>query len=200
MISNYSFCLDSNLPQSPYHVNLWTRILASIRQSINSDGYISANDSLVIVPASTFVFPEKLSSLFRASINNSQSPLIIIYQYQEVSAYILNGQALNLVYNTELIDSCLQQSYPSARETHLWKCVKDTLHQQQTDKICKHKNCFIQYHNSQLTLANIKNGSCIQDNLHICQSIPLLYPLTFSDFITLEFFKYRLKRKSLHDL
>ena len=76
-----------------------------------------------------------------------------------------------------------------------------TLHQQQhINPICEHNNCFIQYHQDELTLAHIKNGTCLENNNHICQSIALLYPITFSDFITLEFFKYRLKRKSLHDL
>jgi hypothetical protein len=155
---------------------------------------------LIIVPASTFVFREKLPSLLRTSNNNSQSPLIIIRQYHEINAYILNGEALNLVHSTQLIDACLQQSYPSAREPHLWKCVNDSLHQQHTDTIYKDKNYFIQYHRDRLTLDHIKNGSCLQTNLHLCQSIAFIYPTTFSDFITLEFFKYRLKRKSRHEL
>ncbi|CAF3874308.1 unnamed protein product [Rotaria sordida] len=190
-----------NPTQSPYHVNLWIRILVVIRQSISSYEYISSNDSLIIVPAPTFVFREKLVSLLHTSTESSQSPLIIIYEQQEVNAYILNGQALNLVRNTKLIDSCLQQSYPSARETHLWKCVKYKLRNEQTNSICKNNNnCSIQYHRNQLTIDNIKNGFCLQNNLHICQSIVLLYPTTFNDIVTLEFFKYRLKSKSSHYL
>jgi hypothetical protein len=152
------------------------------------------------VPAPTFVFREKLSLLLHTSINNSQSPLIIIHEQQEANAYILNGQALNLVRNTELIDSCLKKSYPGVREIHLWKCVKSSLHNEQTDTICENKTCFVQYHHHQFTLAHIKNGFCLQDNLDMCQSIALLYPITFNDLITLEFFKYRLKPKSSHDL
>ncbi|CAF0826369.1 unnamed protein product [Rotaria sp. Silwood1] len=191
---------DLSPTQSPYHVNLWIRILIVIRQSISSYEYISTNDSLVIVPAPTFVFREKLVRLLHTSTKISRSPLIIIYELQEANAYILNGQALNLVRNTQLIDSCLQQSYPSARETHLWKCVKYKLSNEQIKSICKNNNCFIQYYRNELTIDDIKNGSCLQNNRHICQSIVLLYPTTFNDIVTLEFFKYRLKPKSSHTL
>ena len=177
-------------------MNLWLRILVAIRWSISSFEYISNNDSLVIAPAPTFVFREKLFSLLHTSIKSSYSPLIIIYEQQEINTYILNGKALKLVRHTLLIDSCLHQSYPSARETHLWKCVNYTLYNEQVDSQHDNNDCFIQYHHNQLTLAHIKNGFCLQDNLHMCQSVVLLYPVTFDDVIMLEFFKYRLKSKS----
>ena len=40
----------------------------------------------------------------------------------------------NLVHNTQLIDSCLEKAYPSAREPHLWKCVKDDITSTTTHK------------------------------------------------------------------
>jgi hypothetical protein len=191
------FILDANIPRSSHYVNLWIRILDVIRQSISRYEYISNNDSLVIVPAPTFVFQEKIFSLLHTSTNNSQLPLIIIHEQQDINAYILNGQALNLVRNTKLIDLCLQQAYPSAREKHLWKCVKSSLQNEHTDRKCKNENCFIQYHHYELTIAHIKNGYCLQNNHHMCQSIAFLYPITFNDLITLEFFKYRLKSKKI---
>ncbi len=154
----------------------------------------------MIVPAPTFVFREKIFLLLHTSTNNSQSPLIIIHEQQEANAYILNGHGLKLIRNTELVDSCLRLSYPSARETHLWKCVKSSLETEHKDRICGHKNCFIQYHHYELTLAHIKNGFCLQNNHTMCQSIALLHPITINDFLILEFFKYRLKPKSSHDL
>ncbi len=187
----FLFSSDFDTPQLSYYVDLWTCILAVIRDIINSYEYISNNDLLIIVPAATFVFPEKLSLL----VNTSQSPLIIIHKQNEANAYILNGLALNLVRNTQLIDSCLQQLHPAARDKQLWECVKSTLHREHSNAICQNADCFIQYHENQVTLAHIKNGFCFQDNLHLCQSIALFYPTTDDDFVTLEFFKYRLKPK-----
>jgi hypothetical protein len=98
------------------------------------------------------------------------------------------------------MDLCLQQAYPSAREIILWKCIKSSLENKPRDTRCENKNCFIQYHHYQVTLSQIKNGFCLENNHHICQSTAFLYPLTLNDLITLEFFKYRLKTKSAHDL
>jgi hypothetical protein len=170
-----------------------------IRHSISPNDDISNNDLLIIVPAPTFVFRDKLFLLLNSSYNQSQSPLIIIHKHEEASAYIFNGKAVNLLRNTELIDLCLQKSYPSAREKHLWKCVQTSLHNEQTDINCNDTNCFIQYQYDQLTLAHIKNGFCLQNTLPMCRTIALLHPITINDLITLEFFKYRLKSKSSHD-
>ncbi|UJR27468.1 hypothetical protein I4U23_008755 [Adineta vaga] len=191
---------DFDVPQLSYYVNLWTRILVAIRNSIGSYEYISNNDQLLIVPAPTFVFREKLSLLFNTSSYNPQLPYIVVHEQQEANAYILNGQALNLVRNTELMEKCLQHLHPTARERHLWKCVQDALHEQYLDSQCKEKDCFIQYHEDHVTLAHIKNGYCFGEYLHTCRSIALLYPTTLGDFITLEFFRYRLKAKSSQDL
>ncbi|CAF2059422.1 unnamed protein product [Rotaria magnacalcarata] len=186
---------DLHPAQNPYHIDLWKHILASIRQSVRFYELISTKDSMVIVPPSTFVFREKLVSLFETSTKNAESPFIIIYEQTDAHAYILNGPALHHIRNTKLIDSCLQQSYPGARETYLWKCVKTKLRDQQKDSICENNQCFIQYHRNPLTITDIKNGFCLQSNFRECQSITLLYPVTFSDMIMLDFFKYRLKPK-----
>lgn len=190
---------------SSYYVNLWERILIAIRRSVSSYEYISNNDTLVVVPAATFIFREKLSSLLRTFDNNLQSPLVIIHEQQEENAYIFNGQALDLARNTKLIDSCLQKSYPSARETHLWTCIKKTLINQHMNSKCKNDNsesndCFIHYYRNQLTLAHIKNGFCLTNNFSMCQSIALVYPATLNDMVTLEFFKYRLKPRPTHNV
>lgn len=128
-------------------------------------------------------------------MNTTQSPLIIIHKQPEANAYILNGQAINLVRNTQLIDSCLQQLHPAARDSLLWECVNSTLSREYSNTICENENCFVQYHQDQVTLAHIKTGFCFQENRHMCRSMVLFYPTTVSDFITLEFFKYRLKPK-----
>ena len=188
----YFIVLEVNSRPTPYHVELWTRILETIRQSIDADEIFN-NDMLVVIPTPTFVFREKLFSLLNSSHNQSKFPFIIVHEYQEANAYIVNGKALNLIHNTELIDSCLQKSYPSAREKHLWKCVRTSLY----DAQCNDSNCFIQYQHDQLTIAHIKNGFCLQNTLPMCRTMALLHPVTINDLLTLEFFKYRLK--SRHD-
>ncbi|CAF1369040.1 unnamed protein product [Adineta steineri] len=191
---------DFDVPQLSYYVNLWKRILIVMRDSISSNEYISNNDLLIIVPAPTFVFHEKLPLLLSSYSNDSQLPLIIVHEQHESSAYILNGQALDLIRNTQLMDSCLRHLHPAAREKHLWKCVRDAFHERYTRTKCENDQCFIQYHEDQVTLAHIKNGYCYEQYLHKCRSLALFYPTTVGDFITLEFFKYRLKPKPSHDL
>ncbi|CAF0970861.1 unnamed protein product [Adineta ricciae] len=191
---------DFDIPQLSYYVNLWTRVLIAIRNSVSSYDFISNNDILLIVPAPTFVFREKLSILLNSSSYDAQYPFIVVHEQHEGNAYVLNGQALNLVRHTELMDQCLRHLHPTARERHLWKCVQDALHEKYLNNQCKNDQCYVQYHEYHITLAHIKNGYCYGDYLHTCRSIALLYPTSLGDFITLEFFRYRLKAKSSQDL
>lgn len=188
--------VDINIPQSKYYVNLWTRILGAIRQMIGVFDSIYENDLLVIVPAPTFIFREKLSPLLHSFNPNVHSPMFVIYEQQDANAYIANGNALNLLKHSDLIDSCLQKSYPSARENYLWKCVHDSLNNEGTYKPCENKECFVRYQRDQLTLAHIKNGFCLEKDLSICRTIALLHPVNANDLLNLEFFTYRLKPNS----
>lgn len=180
---------ETNNHKLPYHIHLWERIIDAMRQLIQYSDEISIDDALIIVPAPTFVFPKKVFSQFQS---NAQFPLIIIHEQQEASAYLMNSYALDSILNTNLIDSCLQQSYPSAREKHLWKCIDLSLRKQYR---CQRETCFIRYQHYYLTLEHIKNGFCLQNaSSSQCQSIPLLYPITLNDLITLEFFYNRVKK------
>lgn len=138
--------------------------------------------------------------LLNGSSYDAQYPFIVVHEQHEGNAYVLNGQALSLVRHTELMDQCLRHLHPTARERHLWKCVQDALHEKYRDNPCKNDQCYIQYHEDHVTLAHIKNGYCYGEYLHTCRSIALLYPTSLGDFITLEFFRYRLKAKSSQDL
>lgn len=147
------------------------------------------------MPARTFIFHDKVKSFLKKSIKNYQLPIFIIYKLQDTNAYILNGRALLLLHSTKLMDSCLDRTYPGARETHLWKCVKNELKDFKGNVPCKNNDCFIQHYHDSLTIAAIKNGSCLLNNTSTnnCKSSVLLYPAIAKDMLTLEFFKYRLK-------
>lgn len=190
--------VDASNSRSSYHVYLWNRILQSIRQMISSYQRISDNDSLLIVPAPTHVFLKRLTALSQQLIKDFQTPSIIIHEQQEMNAYLLNGAALERVRNSELIDTCLEKSYKTAQETHLWTCVKYHLRREYHDASCADNQCFVHFDRPTVTLGHIKNGSCSEGQLQQCQSVALLHPTTLSDLITLEFFKYRLKPRSDH--
>ena len=187
--------------RSPYHVFLWYRILQTLRQTIQPYDWISDNDTLLIVPATTYVFLKKLQTLLEHFAKDSRVPSILIHEQENINGYVLNGAALARVRNTELIESCLEKSYSSARETHLWTCVKYQLRRELFDVSCHDNRCFIHNYRPTMTLAHIKNGSCLQNqHRRQCQSVALLHPATLSDLITLEFFKYRLKPKPKNPL
>lgn len=157
---------------------------------------IYENDLLVIVPAPTFVFREKLSPLLQALNHDAHSPMFVIYEQQDANAYIANGLALDRLRHSDLIDSCLRKSYPSARENYLWKCVRTSLDNEQVYKQCDGKECFVRYQRDQLTLSHIKNGFCLEKDLPICRTIALLHPVSVNDLLNLEFFTYRIKPNS----
>lgn len=172
----------------------------AIRQSISAFESISDNDTLLIVPVVSYVSRQNLPSLLNGSSDQSRAPLIVIHEQNDMNAYIFNGLALDRARNTDLIDSCIQRSYISAREKHLWTCVKYKLRREYPDVSCIADSCFVRYYRPRFTLGHIKNGSCLHDPQRQCRSIALLYPATLSDLITLEYFKYRLKPKPSHDL
>ena len=182
-----------NIPQSKSYVILWTRILDALRQLIGTFDSIHDTDVLVIVPAPSFVFREKLSPLLDSFVNHSHSPLVIISEQQDANAYIANGIALDLLRNSDLMDSCLQQTYPSARENYLWKCIGTALNNEQFPGKCDYHDCFVRYQRDQLTLAHIKNGFCLEKTLSICRTIALLYPVSLNDILNLEFFTYKIE-------
>lgn len=183
-----------------FYVNLWTRVLATVRDSIGAHEYISNNDLLLIVPAQTFVFHEKLPTLLNASADSLRVPLIIVHEQHEGNAYLLNGRALDLIRNTELMETCVKHLHPTARERHLWACVKNALSRQHPQTNCDDGDCFIRYHENHITLSHIKNGYCFGEYLPTCRPIALLYPTSLGDFVTLEFFRYRLKARSADDV
>lgn len=185
--------------RSPYHVFLWHRILQSVRQTIQSYEWISNNDTLIVVPASSYVFLNKIQKLLKHFSKDFQVPSILVHEQDEINGYLLNGPALTRVRNTDLIDTCLEKSYKSARETHLWTCVKYQLRRDHFDVSCNENRCFVYSYRPAITLAHIKNGSCLKTNFRRqCQSVAILHPVTLSDLVTLEFFKYRLKPKPVH--
>jgi hypothetical protein len=172
--------------------------MTAIRESISAYEIITNNDTLIIVPACTYVFPNRLSSLFNISMESSSMPTFIVNEQDVMNAYILNGLALNRVRHTKLIDSCLQRSYISARESHFWICIKYNLRREHANLPCENNQCFVYHNRYAVTLAHIKNGSCLNDKHRHCHSMALLYPTTLSDMITLEFFKYQLKSQTMH--
>ena len=198
--STRSNSIDPYIHGSPYHVVLWTRILTALRQSVASYESIASDDLLVIVPAATYVFREKLSTLVRSSATANRHPFFLIHTQDEGNAYILNGLALDRLRNTKLVDVCLQRSYISARETHLWTCIKYSLRREHPDVPCEDSSCFVRYHQPELTLAQIKAGFCLGENLSACRAMALLYPTTMDDLVTLEFFKYRLRPDRSQDM
>jgi hypothetical protein len=171
----------------------------AMRESISSFDSITNNDTLLIVTAASYVFRQKLSTLLDGSSDHPRSPLIVIHEQNEMNAYLFNGAALDRARNTDLIDSCIQRSYISARERHLWTCIKYNLRREYPDVPCIDNSCFVRNYRPRFTLGHIKNGSCLHDPQRQCRSIALLYPATLSDMITLEYFKYRLKPAPAHD-
>ena len=169
--------------------------MAKIRESIHNYLWISSNDTLLIVPAASFVFARKIPNLWKQYTANPLLPAIIVHQQGDRQAFIMNAAALERIHRTQLMEICLAKAYSSSIDSHLWTCVKYYFRRDLSEVPCENDQCFVYHDQSQLTIDHIKNGSCLRENLNQCQSITLLYPITFEEMITLEFFKYRLRPK-----
>lgn len=197
----FSIELNSNLEIHPIEISyfwgLWNRILDFIRQSISSYSWISNSDTLLILPGASYVFPKKISLIWNELGVDENEPAIVIQENEGLHAYIFNGLALRELHQNNLLEICLEKTENSVLERDLWRCIKNSLKRKFDYVKCVDDRCFVYFEYPSLTISHIKNGTCLKDRFRECQSVAILYPITFEELITLEFFKYRIRSKPL---